>query len=155
MQFGGVNYLMPIDASLTDEADLRRMTRVDVILDGLMHAKNLRILVLDSCRNNPLAEEFKRSIGPGRAVSIQRGLAKMDSVQDTIISFSTQAGLTADDGRGRNSPYTTAFLKNIERREEIGTIFRNITHDVSKATQRAQLPEFSLSVIGSFYLNGH
>ena len=70
MQFAGVNYLVPIDAELHDEADLRRMARVDEIVADLQQAKNLRILVLDSCRNNPLAEELKRSIGATRAVSI-------------------------------------------------------------------------------------
>ncbi len=47
MQFNGVNYLIPVDAKLEDEADLKRMTRVDEILDGLQQAKNVRILVLD------------------------------------------------------------------------------------------------------------
>lgn len=30
MQFAGVNYLMPVDAKITDEANLRRMTRLTV-----------------------------------------------------------------------------------------------------------------------------
>jgi hypothetical protein len=51
-----------------------------------------------------------------------------------IISYATQAGRTAADGRGRNSPYTMAFLKNVETTEEIGTVFRNITSDVHAAT---------------------
>ena len=63
MQFSGVNYLMPVDAKLSDEADLRRMARLDEVVADLNNAKNLRILVLDSCRDNPLAEELKRSIG--------------------------------------------------------------------------------------------
>ncbi len=41
MQFAGVNYLMPVDAKLTDEADLRRMARVDDILADLQQAKKL------------------------------------------------------------------------------------------------------------------
>src|ERR1700691_2672347 len=56
MQYAGVNYLVPIDAELHDEADLRRMARVDDILADLQQARNLRILVLDSCRDNPLAD---------------------------------------------------------------------------------------------------
>jgi uncharacterized caspase-like protein len=58
-----------------------------------------------------------------------------------IISYATQAGRAAADGRGRNSPYTMAFLKNIETKDEIGTIFRNITSDVYAATESKQLPE--------------
>jgi uncharacterized caspase-like protein len=107
LQYGGVNYLAPVDAKLIDEADLRRMTRVDEIVADLQQAKNLRILVLDSCRDNPLADQLKRSIGASHAVSIQRGLAKIDSPEGMIVSYATQAGRTASDGNGRNSPYTT------------------------------------------------
>jgi Caspase domain len=154
MQFAGVNYLMPIDARLTDEADLRRMTRVDDIVADLQQAKNLRILVLDACRDNPLAEELKRSIGPTRTAAMPHGLAKIDSAQGMIVAYATQAGRTAEDGTGRNSPYTTAFLKHIEAQEEIGTVFRRIGSDVYEATSHAQLPELSLSLIGEFYLRG-
>jgi len=49
MQFGGINYLMPVEASLRDDADLRRLSRVNDIVADLKQAKNLRILVLDAC----------------------------------------------------------------------------------------------------------
>jgi hypothetical protein len=154
LQFGGINYLVPVDAQLNDEADLRRMVRVDDVIADMQPAKNLRILVLDSCRDNPLAEQLKRSIGTARSASIGRGLAKIDSPEGMIIAYATQPGRTADDGDGRNSPYTTAFLKNVETKEEIGTIFRRISADVYQTTHQAQLPELSLSLIGEFYLNG-
>src|ERR1700759_758240 len=62
LQFAGTNYLAPVDAILRDEADLKRMARVDEILADLQQAKNLRILVLDSCRDNPFAEDLKPSM---------------------------------------------------------------------------------------------
>jgi hypothetical protein len=154
MQLNGINYLMPVDATLSDEADLRRMARVDDIVADLQQAKNLRILVLDSCRDNPLAEALKRSLGSTRGVSIQRGLAKIDNPQGMIVAYATQAGKTAEDGSDRNSPYTAAFLKYIETPEEIGTVFRHISTDVFAATRQTQLPELSLSLIGDFYLRG-
>jgi hypothetical protein len=154
MQYAGVNYLIPIDLALTDEADLRRATRVDDILDDLKQAKNLRILVLDSCRDNPLADQLKTAIGTTRSAGIQRGLAKIESPDGTIISYSTQAGRTAADGDGRNSPYTTAFLKHIEEKEEISTVFHHISADVYDASNGSQVPELSLSFFGEFYLNG-
>jgi uncharacterized caspase-like protein len=154
MQFNGINYLMPADAELEDEADLRRMTRVDDILDDLQQAKNLRILVLHSCRDNPFADNLKRSIGLKRGASVQRGLSKMEALLGTIISFSTQAGRTANDGEGRNSPYTAAFLRHIEEPNEIGAVFREISGDVYEASGKTQLPELSLSIIGQFYLKG-
>ena len=154
VQFAGANYLIPIDVKLEDEADLRRMIKVDDIVADLQSAKSLHILVLDACRNNPMMEQMQRAIGRQRAVPIQRGLARIDSPQGMIIAYSTQAGSTADDGPGRNSPYTAAFLRHIEEPEEIGTIFRRIATDVAQTTGRIQVPELSISLIGEFYLNG-
>ena len=154
LQFAGVNYLAPIDAQLSDEADLRRMVRVDEIVADLQQAKTLRILVLDSCRNNPLAEELKRSIGATRALGLSRGLARLDAPEGMIVAYATQSGREALDGSDRNSPYTRAFLKEIEVQDEIGSIFRQVSADVYETTQHTQLPELSLSVIGKFYLHG-
>jgi uncharacterized caspase-like protein len=154
LQFNGVNYLAPVDATLSDESDLRRLTRVDEIVADLQQAKTLRILVLDSCRDNPFAEQLRRSIGTTRALPLARGLAKIDAPQGMILAYATQAGSTARDGDGNNSPYTTAFLKHIEEQAEIGTIFREVSEDVYETTNHAQLPELSLSMIGQFYLRG-
>jgi uncharacterized caspase-like protein len=154
MQRRGINYLMPVDAVLRDDADLRRLTRVDDIVDDLSQAKSLRILVLDSCRVNPLADELSRSMELTRGPPVDRGIARMIAPKGMIISFATQPNQTAADGQGRNSPYTIAFLKNIEAPEEIGTIFHHMTADVYNETQGKQLPELSLSVVGDFYLKG-
>jgi formylglycine-generating enzyme required for sulfatase activity len=152
MQFGGSNYLMPVDAALRDQADLRRLTRVDDIVVDLKQAKNLRILVLDACRVNPLAEELSRSMELTRGPPVDGGIARMIAPKGMIISFATQPNQTAADGQGRNSPYTMAFLKNIEAPEEIGTVFHHMTADVYNQTLGKQLPELSLSYIGDFYL---
>jgi hypothetical protein len=152
LQFGGVNYLAPIDTRLTDVADLRRWVRLDDIVADLQQAKNLRILVVDACRDNPFAGELRRSLGSSRAVPLQRGLARLENAQGMIVAYATQAGQTAEDGDGRNSPYTAAFLENIKASEEIGTIFRRISSDVYETTKHTQLPELSLSIIGEFYL---
>jgi uncharacterized caspase-like protein len=155
LQFAGFNYLIPVDAKLTDEADLRRTTRVDEIVADLQQAKNLRILVLDACRDNPLADDLRRSVGLTRSASMQRGLARVDTPHGMIIAYATQAGRTAADGSGRNSPYTAAFLRHIETPAEIGTVFRRISADVYQATNQSQLPELSLSLIGEFFLRGN
>jgi uncharacterized caspase-like protein len=154
MQFGGVNYLAPVDAILHDEADLRRLTPVDDTVADLKQAKNVGILVLDACRDNPLAEELKRSMGASRGLTVERGLAKIIAARGMIVSYATQTGQTAFDGIGRNSPYTASFLRHIEGQQEIGTVFRDITSDVYAATDSKQLPELSLSLIGNFYLKG-
>jgi Caspase domain/Domain of unknown function (DUF4189) len=154
IQYAGANYLLPIDAQISDAADLRRLARVDDVVADLQQAKGLRILVLDSCRDNPLADELKRSLGITRSALVERGLARINSPQGMIIAYSTQAGQTADDGQGRNSPYTSAFLEQIEKPAEIGTIFQRITIEVFRSTPKKQLPELSLSLTDEYYLNG-
>jgi uncharacterized caspase-like protein len=154
MQFSGVNYLVPVDAVLRDEADLRRLTRVDDTVADLKQARNVRILVLDACRDNPLAEELSRSMGASRGLTVDRGLAKIIAARGMIVSYATQTGQTAFDGIGRNSPYTAAFLRHIEGQQEIGTVFRRISADVYEVTKHEQLPELSISLVGEFYMRG-
>ena len=154
LQYNGVNYLVPVDTDLRDETDLRRMTRVDQIVADLQYAKNLRILILDACRDNPFAEVLRRSLGTTRGIAVANGLAKIDTPQGMIVAYATQSGQTASDGKGRNSPFTAAFLRHIEKQEEIGVIFRDIGEDVYEETRHTQLPELSLSLIGRFYLRG-
>jgi hypothetical protein len=154
LQFAGVNYLVPVDAIVRDEVDLKRLARADEILADLQQARNLRIMVLDACRDNPFAEELRRSGGPGRGINVGRGLAKMESPEGTIISYATQAGRTADDGDGRNSPYTASFLQHIQDKDNVSTVFQTISAGVYEQTRGAQVPELSLSFFGEFYLNG-
>jgi formylglycine-generating enzyme required for sulfatase activity len=152
LQFGGVNYLVPVDAKLEDEVDLRRLVRVDEILSDLQGAKTVRILILDACRDNPLADEFRRKIDRSRASFVQSGLAKLDSPVGTIIAYATQAGRTAEDGTGRNSPFTRAIVARLADPTEIGVTFRKIASDVYEQSSRRQLPELSISLVGEYYL---
>jgi hypothetical protein len=154
LQFAGVNYLVPVDAIVHDEVDLKRMARADEILADLQQARNLRIMVLDACRDNPFADELRKTSGQGRGINVGRGLAKMESPEGTIISYATQAGRTADDGDGRNSPYTTSFLQHIQDKDNVATVFQSISAGVYRQTKGAQVPELSLSFFGEFYLNG-
>lgn len=153
LQFGGVNYLMPTDAKLEDEADLRRLVRVDDIMTDLQKAKVLKILVLDACRDNPLADSLRRNLDRSRASFIQNGLAKLDSPVGTVIAYATQAGRTAEDGNGRNSPFTRAVLAHITDPTEIGVTFRRIASDVYELSNKQQLPELSISLVGEIYLS--
>jgi len=152
-QFNGINYLAPVDTILRDKTDLRRMTRVDQIISA--KHPNLFILVLDSCRDNPFAEQLHRSPGSTGAIPPAKGLARLkgNTQHGMIVLYAMQAGKTAEDGAGSHSPFTAAFLRHIESPREIGEVFRDISEDVYNATH-SQLPELSLSFIGNFYLNG-
>ena len=61
---------------------------------------------------------------------------------------------TADDGDSRNSPYTASFLKHIQDKDNVSTVFQTISAGVYEQTKGTQVPELSLSFFGEFYLNG-
>jgi hypothetical protein len=156
MQFQGGNYIMPVDAELQDEISLRyEMTAVDEVKAALQRSNGVKIMVLDSCRNNPLATKLSRSISvTTRDIPNVQGYARPEKTRGMIIVYATQADDVANDGVGRNSPFSTAFLKEIkEPGLEIGTMFRRIGGDVYQATNGAQSPELSISLVPEYYLN--
>jgi uncharacterized caspase-like protein len=141
MQMNGQNYLVPVDARLTTATALDfEMVRLDLVQRAMERETNTNIIMLDACRDNPLARNLARSLGT-RSAAIGRGLAAIESGEGTLISFSTQPGNVALDGSGRNSPYTEALIKRIEAPgEDLPTILINVRNDVMAATGRRQVP---------------
>jgi formylglycine-generating enzyme required for sulfatase activity len=112
IEVNGTNYLIPTDAVLERDTDVEDETvsldRISRIIDP---AKQLRVVILDACRDNPFTAKMKRTIGNR---SIERGLGRVDVVTaDTLVAFAARAGSTASDGVGPNSPYTTALLQHL------------------------------------------
>ncbi len=156
MQFEGRNYVMPIDAELQDEISLRyEMVAIDDVKAALQRSNGVKIMVLDSCRDNPLATNLVRSIrGNSRDIPNVVGFARPEKTRGMIIVYATQADDVANDGSGRNSPFSAAFLKEIkEPGLEVGTLFRRVGSDVYQATNGQQSPELSISLVPEFYLN--
>lgn len=140
IEVGGINYVVPIDAALERDTDvLDEAISLDRILAAIEPAKRLQLVVLDACRNNPFAETMKRTIA---SRSIGRGLAKFEPESpNTLIAFAARAGSTAEDGDGKNSPFTTALAKEIARPGlDIRRAFGYVRDDVLKATGNRQEP---------------
>jgi hypothetical protein len=77
---------------------------------------------------------------PGRAVA-PRGLVAVEPPNSVLVAFAAKHGTTADDGSGRNSPFTTALLHNLETPGlEINYLFRNVHDEVYNATRHQQEP---------------
>lgn len=149
IQSNGVNYLMPIDAGADDEVTVRNSgVPLDEVLGLMSEARSgLKIVYLDACRNDP--PQLKRSTR-----SSARGLTEVPKAQGTIIEFSTNPGNVALDGKAgdRNSPYTAALLKYIERPglqiEQLGKLVRA---EVMGATNGKQEPWTSSSITNDFF----
>jgi uncharacterized caspase-like protein len=156
MQYQGRNYLMPIDAELEDEVSLLyEMTAFDDIRAALDRSNGVKILILDACRNNPLAERLVKSAsGANRALGNVRGLARIDKTQGMVVAYATAADDVAVDGTGRNSPFTKALLQRLQEPGlEIEMMFRRVAADVNAQTNGRQRPETYISLLNEYYLN--
>ncbi len=155
MQVNGKNYLVPVDAKLKSEAALDfEVLDLATVMRQLEREVPTRIIILDACRDNPLAQDLKRSLGSTRrSAAIGQGLAEVQSDVGTLIGYSTAPNTGALDGRGqRNSPYTQALLNHMETPGlEIGQMLRRVRRDVLRATKQEQVPWESISLTHDFY----
>jgi hypothetical protein len=139
MEIGGENWLVPVDAELKmDIAADQEAISLRGIFPIVSGASKLGLIILDACRNNPFSARMRRSM-PTRAV--ERGLARVEPTGSVLVAYAAKDGTTAADGTGRNSPFTTALLKHIERPGlEINYLFRNVRQEVMSSTPTRQEP---------------
>jgi hypothetical protein len=140
IEIDGTNYLIPVDAVLERDIDAYdEAVPLDRILTVIEPAKQLRLVILDACRDNPFNKTMKRTIG---ARAIGRGLAKVEpGSPNTLIAFAAKAGSTASDGDSKNSPFTAALVKYLPRPGlDLRKAFGFARDDVLKATNNRQEP---------------
>lgn len=140
MEIDGINYLIPVDATLERDIDaFDEAIPLDRVLTVIEPAKQLRLVILDACRDNPFSKIMKHTVA-SRAVG--RGLAKVEPASaNTLIAFAAKAGSTATDGDDKNSPFTAALLKYLPRPGlDLRKAFGFVRDDVLKATHNRQEP---------------
>jgi hypothetical protein len=152
LQVAGQNYIVPTDAQLATPAALElELMRLDLVHRTMEREAPTNILILDACRNNPLARNLARAMGT-RSATIGRGLAAVESGAGTLISFSTQPGNVALDGVGRNSPFAGALVKHMtSSQDDLGSILIAVRNDVMEKTQRRQVPWEHTAMTRRFY----
>ena len=152
----GTNYLLPIDADIKSEMDVKlgAAINIDLTLDQTMSDAKVKLVFLDACRDNPFAAKIK-SNSATRSVSVQSGLAEMKSGEGPLIAFATGPGQTALDGQeGTNSPFTRALIAHVTTPGvEIQQAMTEVRAQVNEETNKGQLPWGHTNLIGSVYLN--
>jgi uncharacterized caspase-like protein len=141
IEVDGMNYLVPVDAVLERDTDVfDEAFALDRVLVAIEPARQLRLIILDACRDNPFARTMKRTIG-SRAIG--RGLAKVEpSNPNTMIAFAAKAGFTAFDGDGKKtSPFAAALAEHLTTPGlDLRKAFGFVRDDVLKATNNKQEP---------------
>ena len=139
IEIGGENWLIPVDAKLNEDISAEQEA---IALRSLMPivgaASKLGLIIVDACRNNPFAARMQRHL-PVRAV--ERGLTRVETTGSVLVAYAAKDGTTADDGPGRNSPFTAALLRHLETPGlEVNYLFRNVREAVLNATNLRQEP---------------
>jgi formylglycine-generating enzyme required for sulfatase activity len=146
---GGHNYLIPVDANIQSETQLKtKAFDVQQLYGELSEAGNaLNIVVLDACRDNPFG--FSRGSG-------SRGLALVaNQPKGSLIVYATRAGQTAADGNGRNGVFTSQLLKNLGTAGlEVKEMFHQTGADVQAVSGGEQSPAMYVEYFGRAYLAG-
>ncbi|TIL39537.1 MAG: tetratricopeptide repeat protein [Mesorhizobium sp.] len=152
-QIGGENFLIPVDASLKDAADVEvQAIKLNDVLQQMRSKSKIQVIILDACRNNPfprkdywLRDQLLTASGTG--------LAQIRSSLNTLIAFATEPGAVAFDGAGDLSPFSLAFSRRaLAPNQEIRAVMSAVRRDVVEATKGLQVPWENSSLIDEVVL---
>ena len=151
LQAADENYLVPVDAKLSDALDLPlvAMSASQILRQLESTEAGSVIFVLDACRDNPFLGKKGKTRSIGNQDSLSRGLARIASKHTgTLIAFSTSPGDVAQDGTGGNSPYTQALTAALRTPgHSIESIFKETRARVVEATGGEQIPWENSSLV--------
>ena len=163
LQIDGENYLVPVDARFEDGIDVvAGLIGLSGVVAPTANGSRVNLVFLDACRDNPLGDSLKQTIGQrGRSVtldggrpvrSVGQGLAEMKAGVGTLIAYATAPDTVAEDGHGKHSPFSLGLLRYIrEPGLEIRQLLTKVRLDVVKETERRQVPWDHSSLTENFY----
>lgn len=141
MEVGGINYLVPVDAKVAADRDIGfEAVPLDQVLNAAERASKLRLVILDACRDNPFKAKMKRTLTVASR-SVSGGLAAIEPAAGTMVVYAAKDGQQASDGDGMDSPFTLAFVRNVQTPGlEVRRLFDYIRDDVMDMTNNQQQP---------------
>jgi uncharacterized caspase-like protein len=146
VQVGRQSYMIPVDAAIWKERDVRRDgMSVEAVLDIMKEqGAQAKLVVLDASRRNPYERRFR---------GYSRGLAPIDVPENALILTSATPGKVADDVDGQNSLLATELLKNMKAKPASAeSVFTNTRVAVTRATAGEQVPAVSSSLVEDILL---
>ena len=160
LQVDGRNYLIPVDAELEKAAQLQTRTiPVEDVLAALPPDPAVGVIILDACRDNPLARTLAAALP--RAARMGAGLAPVQAnglshdAGGLLIAYATDPGAVAYDGKDAHSPYTTALARHLATPGlEIQSALTRVRAEVSEATNGAQRPWHNASLAREVFIGG-
>ena len=146
VEIAGRNMLLPTDA---DASSFNALKDSSLPLEELRRAvadvAKAGLIVLDACRNDPFAVVADPNGRGATALKLPKtvkpGLGRMGRAENTLFAFSAAPGETAADGKGHNSPFTTALTKYLGTDGlEIRSVLTLVQQEVYERSEGKQLP---------------
>ena len=140
VQVGRESFMIPVDAAIWKEADVRRAgISVDAVLEAMTEkGARAKLVVLDASRRNPYERRFR---------TFSHGLAPISAPENALILTSATPGKVADDGKGQHSVLVTELLKNLNAQSGAETAFNKTRVAISRASEGEQVPSVSSSLL--------
>src|SRR6202790_5019334 len=148
VQAGRESYMLPVDARIWKEADVRRDgLSVESVLEAIKErGARTKLVVIDASRRNPYERRFR---------AFSHGLAPINAPDNALILTSATPGKVADDGKGRHSVLMTELLNNLNAQGAgIETVFNKTRVAISRASDGEQLPSVSSSLLEDVHFSG-
>jgi uncharacterized caspase-like protein len=147
IQAGRESYMIPVDARIWKEGDVRREgISVESVLEGIKEkGAHAKLVVIDASRRNPYERRFR---------SYSHGLAPISTPDNALILTSATPGKVADDGKGQYSVLVTELLNNLTSQTGAATAFNKTRISVSRASDGEQVPQVSSSLMEDVKIGG-
>ena len=147
VQVGRESFMIPVDAAIWKEADVRRDgVSIEQVLDAMTEkGAKAKLVVVDASRRNPYERRFR---------SYSHGLAPISAPENALILTSATPGKVADDGKGQYSVLVTELLNNLDSQSGAATAFNKTRISVSRASDGEQVPQVSSSLLEDVRIGG-
>ena len=148
VQVGRESYMIPVDAAIWKESDVRRDgLSIESVLDVMKEqGARAKLVVIDASRRNPYERRFR---------AYSHGLAPINAPDNALILTSATPGKVADDSSGQYSVLMAELLNNLNAEAAgVETVFNNTRVAVSRASDGEQVPSVSSSLLEDVRFGG-
>jgi uncharacterized caspase-like protein len=149
IQIGRESYMIPVDATIWKESDVRRNgVSVESVLDAMKEqGACAKLVVLDASRRNPYERRFR---------AFSHGLAPISAPDNALILTSAASGQVVDDSDGQYSVLVTELLNNLNAQSDAAeAVFNKTRVAVSRASNGVQVPTVSSSLLEDVRFGTH
>jgi uncharacterized caspase-like protein len=141
IQVGRESYMIPVDATIWKESDVRRNgISIESVLEVMKEqGACAKLVVIDASRRNPYERRFR---------TFSHGLAPISAPDNALILTSATPGKVADDSKGQYSVLVGELLNNLNAQAALAeTVFNKTRVAISRASDGEQVPSVSSSLM--------